>query len=326
MQSEHIQAQNSSTTQDAKLIKKVTIVPVLVDFEDPLSKQSFVSVEKDLTFEETSKIVSPAAFELWKDYLSNEERKRVSGFTHALVHHYGGQLGSDKEDQESQMFMRHVFVCLRLVKPLRKSFQFIQASETPEGLHIYGLSHPPLTELPLMPVTQTLNRLTSADIEDLHKLLSRFMLISKSDGPLYLQRAIRFYEAGYSATTEPPLQLISWMIGIEALLSKGKMELKSSELAQIIRDQHGKINIKQPQWRPYLEKSAPLLVESEIDHLLEYRHCLVHARPVPEYLRALHRDHLGQTHQLAEYLSAAAAMILQSAILKEISHFEPGTF
>lgn len=325
MSSEKLQPASTGTAPNAGSLKKVTIVPVLVDFEDTLSKQPLLHIQADLTFEDTSQILSSSAFELWKEYISAEERKRLGSITHALVHHYSGYLGSDKEDQQSREFMQHVFVCLRLVKPLRRSFQYVQATEKPEGLDVYSFSQPPLNDLPLMPVTQTLNRLTLSDTQELTQILPKFMLVSRPNGPLYLQRAIRFYEAGYSATTEPPLQLISWMIGIEAVLSKGGGQLESSELSKAVKKKYGKINIKQPQWRPYLEKSAPLLVESEFDHLIEYRNCLVHARPLPDYLRALHIDHLGRKHQLAEYLSAAAAMILQAAILQEFSQLESGT-
>lgn len=310
--------------QKPQTIKKFTIVPVPIDFEDALKTTPLTSIQEDLTFEEISQLLPSGAFELWKDYISLEERKRLTSFSHAFVHRFSGQLGNDKEDAKSKSFMHLVFICLRLIKPLRKSFQFIQAYEQNNSLEVYSFSHPPITEMPQMPVTQTLNRVTSKDLDDLQKLLPRFLAVAESGTPFYLQRAIRFYEQGYSSTTESSLQLISWMIGIESILSKGETQLTPAQLEVAIRQGYGAINIKQPQWRPFLEASDPIRVESVSKYLLELRNSLVHARPIPDYLREPSRDHLGQTHELSEYLIAGAAMILQSAILQELSKIEPG--
>lgn len=302
-------------------LQKLTIVPILIDFEDSLRQLDLVPIDKDLTYQQTAAVLSPGVFDLWKDYLSSEERKRLGAITHALIHRFPGRLGSDKEDENSKILMQHVFVCLRVIKPTRKSFQFVQAYFQQDRLEVYGLSHPPPIELPLMPVTQTLNRTTLADIEELKVLLPKFMLISRPDGPLYLQRAVRFYEQGYSATTEPSLQHISWMIGLEAILSKGESVLTPGQLSELLVERFGGVNIKQPQWRPYLESSSPLMIADLAKDLIEYRNCLVHARAIPKEFLAHHRDHLGQDHQLAEYLRAGAAMVLQEAIRQELANY-----
>ena len=322
MNTENRHLEAPAAQQNARAVRKLTIVPIPIDFEDELRSQPFVNVGSNIAFEQTEALLPPSAFELWKEYISFDERKRLSTFTHALVHRYPGQVGNDREDQGSRSLMQHVFVCLRIVRPIRKSLQVIQATARNGDLDVYSFTHVPPMEIPVMPVTQTLNRARLSDIQALSKLLPTFLRISQPDAPLYLQRAIRFYEQGYSATTEPSLQLISWMIGIEAMISRGEDLVSAPKLAQVIRERYGKIDIKQPQWRPYLKTSEPLLVENEADHLIELRNCIVHARPLPDYLHAQHSDHLGQNHELAEYLNAAAAMILQSAILQELSKFE----
>ena len=316
MQIEH-QKINLEAPWPANTLQKLTVVPILIDFEDPLSKADVVPIQGDLTFQKTETLLGPGVFDLWNDFLSSEDRKRLNAVTHALVHRFSGNLGSDKEDEKSKSFMQHVFGCLRLIKPTRKSFQYVQAYVQQERVEVYGLSHPPAIELPLMPVTQTLNRVTLADLQVLSTLLPKFMLISQPNGPVYLQRAIRFYEDGYSATSDSALQLISWVIGLEAIFSKGEKILEETQLVELLKKRFGKIDIKQPQWRSYFQRSPALTIANEAEHLIELRNCLIHASRIPQELRAPHVDHLGQSHELAKYLHAGAAMALQAAILEE---------
>ena len=316
------QKTNLAAPWPANSLQKLTIVPILIDFEDPLSKADVVSIQDDLTFQKTETVLSPGVFDLWNDFLSSEDRKRLNAVTHALMHRFPGSLGSDKEDEKSKNFMQHVFGCLRLIKPTRKSFQFVQAYVQQDRLEVYSLSHPPHFEISLMPITQTLNRITLADIQTLRKLLPKFMFISRPNGPLYLQSAIRWYEGGYSATSEPSLQFMSWMMGLEVIFSKGEEILNQEQLVKLLKARFGKIDIKQPQWRSYLERSPGLTIAAEAEHLIELRKYLVHAQSIPQELLVPHIDHLGHSHELAQYLQAGAAMVLQAAILEEFDKIE----
>jgi hypothetical protein len=305
----------------SETLTKFTITPVDVDQVDERWRQSVITIRNDLTLEEG--FVTPNQLDLWKDFISRRERDRLGSVRYALVHRFQGSLAQGKEDDDSRTFMNHVFVCLRLVKPTRLPFQVIQGYLKEEQPEIYSFTHPPIEHVNI-PVTQSLNKIKAEDIKTLAALLPTFMNISRPGfDALYLQRAIQFYEQGYSATAEPTLQFMSWMIGVEAVISKRK-QIEQSLLANILRERFGGIDIKAPQWRDYFGKAPqPLLVKTQVENLIALRNAIVHAQPVPESLRVMHADYFGHQYQLSAYLCAAAAMILQSAVLQEISALEP---
>jgi hypothetical protein len=302
-------------------LSKFTLTPVDVDQVDEQWRQPVITIRNGLSLEEG--FVTPDQFDLWKDFISLRERNKLGSIRYALVHRFQGTLAQGKEDEDSKSFMNHVFVCLRLVKPTRLPFQVVQGYLKQERPEIYGFTHP-LIERINIPVTQSLNKIKAEDIKTLTAILPTFMDISRPEFKgLYLQRAIQFYEQGYSATADPTLQFVSWMIGVEAIISKGE-KIEQSQLASMLRERFGDIDIKEPQWRDYFGKAhQPLLVGSQVENLMALRNALVHAQPVPPSLRAMHDDYFGHKYELSAYLCAAAAMILQNAVLQEISALEP---
>jgi hypothetical protein len=316
----HPETERQSALPRGTDVEKLTITPVLIDAEDELSTLQSLEIQPKLTFERISSMLSAENFSLWKDYISLEERKRLGSVTHALVYRLLGRVGDDAEDLTSRIYMNHVFICLRLIKPTRSAFQPIQAYARDNGIEVYGITHPTIVR-PSMPITQTINGITIEDLQKLKSILPSFMKIAY-EGPLYLQRAVRFYEQGYSATVEPALQFLSWMIGIESIISKGERRLSEEDLLKTILERFGEIDVKRPQWRAYLPKAIPLLVKTQARNLLILRNSIVHAQLVPDFLREPERDHLGISHELADFANAAAAMILQSAILQEIATVE----
>ena len=65
------QKTNLAAPWPANSLQKLTIVPILIDFEDPLSKADVVSIQDDLTFQKTETVLSPGVFDLWNDFLSS---------------------------------------------------------------------------------------------------------------------------------------------------------------------------------------------------------------------------------------------------------------
>ncbi len=280
-----------------------------------------VPVGNGLTLEEG--FLTSDQFDLWKDFISRKERDRLGAIRYALVHRFQGSLAQGKEDEDSKSFMNHVFVCLRLVKPTRRPFQVVQGYLKQERPEIYSFTHP-LIEHVNIPVTQSLNKIKAEDVKTLTTILPTFMDISRPEfKAIYLQRAIQFYERGYSATADPTLQFVSWMIGIEAVVSRGE-QIEQNQLEKILGERFGDIDVKAPQWREYYGKAhQPLLVKTQVDNLMALRNAIVHAQPVPQALRVMYEDYFGHRYELSTYLCAAAAMILQNAVLQEISALDP---
>jgi hypothetical protein len=305
-----------------KTVMKFTITPVDVEEVDE-HWQPTVTLYKDLTLEETSGLLTAKQFDLWRDFISRKDRDQLGAIRHALIHRFSGSLGQGKEDDDSRLFLHHAFICLRLVKPTKRPFQVIQGYLKQEGPEVYSFTSPAIEHIN-MPVTQTLNRIGSADVARLAELLPGFLFLSRPEqGPLYLQRAVRFYEQGYSATNESTLQFISWMIGIEAVISKGR-PIDREELARTLHTGFGEIDIKELQWRNYFGRPRqPMLVGAQVENLLTLRDALVHAQPLPDSLRVMYPDYFGHEHELGAYLNAGAATILQHAILQEIARLGP---
>jgi hypothetical protein len=302
-------------------VTKFTVAPIDVDQVEERWDQPVIGIAKDLTLEDTSNLIPRDGFELWKDYVSKKDRDRLSSTRYALVHRFEGTLARRDRDEDSRMYLNHVFVCLRIIRPTRRRFQVIQGYLREGKSEIYSFTNPSL-DIMNIPITQALNSIKKKDVAELTRLLPRFMEVSKPGGPLYIQRAVRFYEQGYSSTAEPALQLICWMIGIEAILAKGEV-IDRAHLVEKIGRRFGEIDIKEPAWRSYFGKPRePLLVRDQLSNLFTLRDALVHARPIPEALSAPQTDYLGHTHELGAYLSAAAAMILQTAILQEFSELD----
>src|ERR1700733_147177 len=229
-----------------EIVTKFTVTPIDVDNVEERWDQPVIGITKDLTFEDTTGLIPPDGFELWKEYISKKDRDRIASTRHALVHRFQGTVASRDRDEDSRMYVSHAFVCLRLIRPTRRRFQVIQGYLREGKSEIYSFTNPPL-EIMNIPITQALNSVRSKDVLELARLMPTFMQLSKTGGPLYIQRAVRFYEQGYSATAEPALQFISWMIGIEALFSKGE-PIDRKRLVEEIRDRYGKIDIREPSW------------------------------------------------------------------------------
>ncbi len=303
------------------IVEKFTLAPIVTDLTSNFVNQCPIAIADSISCENVSGWISPKQFEFWGEYIAPKDRDVLAGVTHALVHRYRERrFFRGKPDVDSRTEVNYVFNCLRIIRPTSVPFRSVQGYFDNEQVEITGLS---LSTAPRLhvPITQVLNRVNAQDIDALVRLFPGYKSVT-NEPQNYLQRALFSYEQAYSSGVSGQLQFLSWMMGLEGVLSKGK-ELTMPQFRQAILRNFSDLDIKKPEWDtgPYF--SDPLMVQQVVDDLIELRNAIVHARRYPESLQQQERDHLGASHSRADYLNAAAAAMLRIALLKEIKSRVP---
>ncbi len=197
-------------------MSKVTIAPL--DYVKVGMVKTPVRIIDGISIEDVSGQIRPQHFDLWRDYLSQEDRQRMPNVRYALVHRFSSPGHVGRQEEESKDLVYKTFLCLRLIRPTRSRYSVIQFKQTgPDSIDVFSFTHP--SQIPIyIPDSEILNHFSNTDFAILQQIIGPFLHIAEH-GPEHLRRAIRYYESGYSNIFDPAIQIMVWTMGLEAVVS-----------------------------------------------------------------------------------------------------------
>jgi len=304
---------------------KATVAPIshgAWDFEQFLP----FTIGQGVTVERIPGLFSASHFELWRDYVSLNDRKDFESVRYALVHDFSSSEHLGKIEQDSHELVHRLFVLLRLVKPTRSRFSAVQVKrldpKDPTRIEIFRFTHP--IQVPLnIPEAETLNTVNPHDLETVRDLAPRF-LETIARGPAYVGRAIRYYEEGYADIRDPALQFIIWLMGIECVVSREEEGVARDALQRKIAAAVPLDTNIYEHWGEYAYLPGPfpvLRLGEIIDDMFELRNRFAHGLWVPQQWisRVIFTRPGREAVSYADALRGAAAFLLRRLILIALS-------
>lgn len=299
----------------ASVTKKATIVPILPISWDVNTVAPFSILPlRGVSLEDIRNLLSPRNFELWRENLSKNQQMQLTAASVALVHRFesAGHIG--KDEQESKSLLDGVIACLRIVRPTSARFQTIQLKYLPDGsVDVFRFTHPH-DNPPNVPRSDELNRIRLEDIARLQKAIQPFLGLA-DDGPDYVLRAARYFLVGYSEIYDPTAQILMWVAGIEAMLSKGETSVPSDTSDKLLEE-------IDPQWNIYEDSGAETFMRStvrvaDVAHdVFDLRNRLTHGGGVPDvWAKESSRPSFLGSVEYAETLREASASILRKLLI-----------
>src|SRR6266481_717214 len=279
-----------------------------------------IGVGTDLTVENVEGILRPEHFDLWSDYVPKKQREDLSSTEIGIVHRFSSKEHIGKAEADSQDKAFKAFIFLRLIRPTRELYSNIQLTLKDGQPDVFSFAHPfPVT--PNAPNLQVFNTYHQGHLERLVRQLPKFLQFA-TPPPLYRIRAVRFFEAGYSQVTDPLLQFITWMMGIESLLSEDRGPVARPALVRRIEEKIGSETdiYSEAEVDLFPDRPTPLSVGEILPDMLTLRNRAVHGIRVPSRFND-RRTTSPATREAVHYvdvLREGASFVLRNLALKEI--------
>jgi hypothetical protein len=295
---------------------KMTILPLhLVDETIPIP----MPIADDLSLDSVGGILLPDLFNLWQDYVSKKDRDSLASTNLGVIHRFSSGHHIGKPEADSQAKIYKVFLLLRLIRPTNERYSNIQVDFNAGVPNVFGFTQP--MAVPNTPNLETFNRIHYSHLKRLFKLLPLFLSFAES-APRNMIRAIRMLEIGYSEVTDPLLQFVTWMIGIESVLSGDRDRLNSAELIpQITKRLGADTNVYSEVEHAVLPtKPEPVTIRSVLPDLFEARNRVVHGVGVPSKFddMAISSAATGEQIHYVDVLREAASFMLRKLILQAV--------
>jgi hypothetical protein len=293
----------------------------------PISFGGFEETRLDLPFalqdirvESIEGLLRAEYFSIWKDFVSRESIERMEKAKVALVHRFTSGYVTGKDEEDSKELLHKAFLCLRVVKPTRTPFSVIQYRRTTSvGIDVFSAFWPIAAPMNL-PESEVLNQINLHDLQQLRELWPSFRRLRDS-GPAHLRRATRYYETGYSEQRDVDLQLITWVMGIEALYADGEEPCALELIKKRILDSVGpNTDIYSGFEARSLYAPDPLFVKDVVDRMFELRDRFIHGAWAPKVWldRPMRKAISGGPLTLPDVLREAASFILRTGIKRKL--------
>lgn len=299
-------------------MSKVTIAPL--DYVKVGMVKTPVLITDGVSLEDVSGQLRPQHFDLWRDYLSQEDRRSMPNVRYALVHRFNSPGHVGRQEEESKDLVYRTFLCLRLIRPTRSRYSAIQFKQAgPDSIDVFSFTHP--SKIPIyIPDSEVLNHFSDADFSNLRRLIGPFLQVAKH-GPENLRRAIRYYESGYSSVFDPAIQVMVWTMGLEAVVatsdeipSRRDLLERINELVAFDRDIYEDSPLTE------FEPTPVVQVKAVIYDLLSLRSRLSHGGWFPAaWEHKLTRKSIdGRVVSYFEILRETASFLLRNAICNRL--------
>lgn len=279
-----------------------------------------IGIGTDLTVENVEGILRPENFDLWSDYISKKEREDISSAKIGIVHRFSSEDHIGRAEADSQDKVFRTFIFLRLIRPTREQFSNIQLSLKSGQPDVFSLAQQaPVT--PNVPNLQMFNTFHQEHLEQLVRQLPKFLRFA-TPPPLYKIRAVRLFEAGYSQVTDPLLQFVTWMMGIESFLSEDAGPVESTALIRKIERQIGSTTdiYSEAEHDLFADRPRPLTIGEILPDMLKLRNVAVHGAAVPPSFddRTTISPATREEIHYVDVLREGASFILRNLALKKI--------
>jgi hypothetical protein len=294
---------------------KLTVLPLRLVHPDISFIEPFL-VWRSVTIENVENLLSSENLKPWREHIAPHSYKRLTSARVALVHRFSSKEAIGRIEDDSNALLFKIFTLLRLIRPTREEFFFVQADIRNDGrADVFRVSEPPPIPLNL-PVSELINLFRLSDFERLKAETADFLDALKA-APNGLRRAIGFFNVGYQGINESVIQIITWVMGIEAIFNSDGLLRNQRELIDQIEQCVGADTdlYAESAMSSYFGNS-PRTVRELISELFELRNRLVHGLWVPSSLeqKTGHGTPGGQPVPYADVLREAAFHILRLSI------------
>lgn len=318
------------TPSDPDLVEKTTAVPLYrTEWELRAPTAVHLSIVRGVTVERLGGVITERHFELWREYISQRDRKELSSFDVALVNRFYSREHVGRAERESRDLLLRIFACLRIIKPTSMPFYLVQFKRTADNqVDVFSFSHREPREINL-PDAEALNMVLADDLALLGAIAPGFLRGLEPESNLdHFRRAVRLLDQGYADLVDPVLQIMVWTMGIECLLSRGgKDPMQGRELLEAIsaRVSFDTDIYERSAVRQHAEVQ-PILVGDVIGDVFELRNQLAHGRWFPKEWteRQVRNSVSGRPVVYAEVLREAASFVLRKALINFVTELQAG--
>lgn len=302
------------------LTRKATIAPLApVAWELEIASQIPVLEDRGLFVENVQGLLTAEHLGLWREYLSENQRKFTARIKIGLVHRFESSGHIGREEEASKALVEGAAACLQILRPTRSRSQLIQLKFCEDkSVDVFRFTHP-RENPPNVPQSDVLNTIRPTDIGKLGTVLPAFLSLPKN-GPDNVFRAVKNFLLAYSEIDEPFAQVLVWMAGIESMLSTKAEAPVTNRRRTLLR----RID---PTWNVYQDSATEEFTRAEVklgdivDDLFHLRNRLVHGGWVPEaWQKREGRPAISGAIEYAEMLREASASILRKLIVDWLDH------
>ena len=303
----------------AKHTDKMTILPLHhCDWRWQLAVP--IGIGTDVTVENVEGIFRPEHFELWSDYVPKKEREDLSSAKIGVVHRFSSEEHIGRAEADSQDKVWKAFIFLRLIRPTRERFSNVQLSLKDGQPDVFSFAQPNQVT-PNAPNLQVFNTFHQKHLDRLVRELPKFLHFA-TPPPSHKIRAVRFFESGYSQVTDPMLQFVTWMMGIESFFWGDPNSFKTQTLIRRIEELIGSTTdiYSEAEADNFPSKPTPLPVGDILPDMFDLRNSAIHGGSVPSSFddRTSTSPATHETVHYVDVLREGASFVLRKLALKEI--------
>lgn len=276
-----------------------------------------MQILEGLAVEDVSTIITPDSFDWARTELGRYAFEDLRNVKQALVHRYQtGAADGAKRIEESEMLVRDVVACLRLIRPMRQRVFLVRGDLRENGtLDVRHFEHPRDVEVPEV---QKLFSLRTRDVELLQALAGSFSRAMR--GQFWKFRmAVQFHETGHFQDSFWKTRFLMWCAGIEALFTSPDRQHRGSVVAkERIGWFLGQASpLYEPGDIPAVIPQPDLTIGDILDDLYRVRNFVAHGERVPdEYFQRILRRGLNADLPVVPVLIEAVSFILRKSLLR----------
>jgi len=299
----------------------------VTDEQFDLSKLPF-DITEGARIEAISERFRDGAFDLWKEGIGTIAWENLKRVRYGLVHRYDPNPTEDEKTgklifgteahEHSEMLIRGLDACLRLVRPMRQSAFLIHGDIRDDGsFDVRGFDTPPPDFVEVTEV-QKLFLLRNQDTDDLRTYAPEFLRAMRGDFWKY-RMAVHFHQLGYFQSLEWKARYLLWCAAIESIYTshnrghQGKW-VATSRIRWFLGEN---TSIYAPGDISHLPCDPGLTVGQIVQDLYEMRNFIAHGDKIPDsFFTEIVRDGFGGGVQKSEVLFEAASFIIRASLLR----------
>jgi len=284
-----------------------------------------LEITDDVRIEHVEPLLKEDTFKFVTTTMGTDAVENLERVKYALVHRFdpdanyrcGGIEGREKRKADSEMLVRSVAACLRLIRPMRQFALSMQGTVRPDGtFDVLGFDSP--IDLLETPENQKLFRLRNRDADDLIKHAPLF-LEAMNRGIWKFKMAAQFHELGHFQDQDWKARYMLWSSAIESIYTSHNPDHKGSNVAkERIKWFLGKSTSIYP-----LGDLADSIIDPKItvggivDDLYEVRNYLAHGDRIPNrFFQEWPRTGVNGPLRMIVILFEAQSFIIRHSMLK----------
>jgi hypothetical protein len=260
--------------------------------------------------------------------MGEDDARQLQKTRYAIVYRFeatmtvkNGEIVQEHEHvQRGEQLVRLVAACLRLIRPMRQSSNFMRGTVRNNGtFNVESFQSP--ANLMEVPEIQKLFDLRNQDADDLRTYLPAFLRAMDSNIWKF-KMAVQFHELGYWSVDYELMKgrFLLWASAIESLYTTHNRNHRGSKVAKARINSFlgGNTSIYSPSELSDALLSDPhITIGSIVDDLYEARNYIAHGDKIPDrYLTEILRDGISRPLPIYAVLFEAQSFIIRSSLLK----------